>query len=89
MNRPASLRLQQKSMTLQSMCHEGGDTVDRLHFEVLDSGVVRSGHRHHHMEMFRSMLKQHLITEEQFVIIDTKMKEKYKPIFGGLCPEKA
>ena len=41
------------------------------------------------MEMFRSMLKQHLITEEQFAIIDTKMKEKYQPIFGGLCPEKA
>ena len=41
------------------------------------------------MEMFRSMLKAHLITEEQFAIIDTKMKEKYKPIFGGLCPEKA
>jgi hypothetical protein len=41
------------------------------------------------MEMFRSMLKEHLITEEQFAIIDTKMKKKYQPIFGGLCPEKA
>jgi hypothetical protein len=41
------------------------------------------------MEMFRSMLKQHLISEEQFAIIDTKMKEKYRPIFGGLQPVKA
>jgi hypothetical protein len=41
------------------------------------------------MEMFRSMLKAQLITEDQFAIIDTKMKEKYQPILGGLCPEKA
>ncbi|MGO5292658.1 SHOCT domain-containing protein [Porcincola sp. LCP21S3_C12] len=41
------------------------------------------------MEMFRLMLKQNLITEEQFAIIDTKMKDKYKPIFGGLRPANA
>ena len=49
----------------------------------------RERHYSASMAMFRSMLEQHLITEEQFTIIDTKMKDKYKPIFGGLRPANA
>ena len=41
------------------------------------------------MNMFRSMLKKGLITQEQYAIIDTKMREKYQPIFGRLFPEDA
>ena len=36
------------------------------------------------MEMFRAMLDHGLITEEEFVVIDTKMCEKYSPIIGTL-----
>ena len=31
------------------------------------------------MNMFRTMLKNGLITEEQYAIIDTRMLEKYRP----------
>lgn len=41
------------------------------------------------MNMFQTMLKNGLITEEQYAIIDTKMREKYQPIFGALFPENA
>ena len=41
------------------------------------------------MNMFRTMLKNGLITEEQYAIIDTKMKEKYQPIIGTLFSDKA
>ena len=41
------------------------------------------------MNMFRSMLKKGLLTQEQYAIIDTKMREKYQPIFGTLFPEDA
>ena len=36
------------------------------------------------MNMFRSMLKKGLITEEQDTIIDTKMLHKYQPLLGTL-----
>lgn len=36
------------------------------------------------MNMFRTMLKNGLITEEQYAIIDTKMLEKYRPLFGDI-----
>lgn len=36
------------------------------------------------MNMFRTMLKNGLITEEQYAIIDTKMLEKYRPLLGTL-----
>lgn len=36
------------------------------------------------MEMFRKMLDQGLITEEEYEVIDTKMNEKYRPIIGTL-----
>ena len=39
------------------------------------------------MNMFRSMLKNGLITEEQYAIIDTKMLEKYRPLLGTLFAE--
>ena len=32
------------------------------------------------MSMFRSMLKNVSITEEQYAIIDTKMQQKYQPL---------
>ena len=37
----------------------------------------------------RTMLRQGLITEDEFSIIDTKMREKYRPLFGTLCPSKS
>lgn len=36
------------------------------------------------MNMFRSMLKKGLNTEEQYTIIDTKMLQKYQPLLGTL-----
>lgn len=36
------------------------------------------------MNMFRSMLKKGLITEEQYTIIDKKMLQKYQPLLGTL-----
>ena len=36
------------------------------------------------MNMFRSMLKKGLITEEQYTIIDTKMLQKSLPLLGTL-----
>ena len=36
------------------------------------------------MNMFRSMLKNGLITEEQYAIIDTKMLQKSQPLLGTL-----
>lgn len=36
------------------------------------------------MNMFRSMMKKGLITEEQYAIIDTKMLQKYQPLLGTL-----
>lgn len=41
------------------------------------------------MNMFQAMLKDGIITEEQYAIIDTKMREKYQPIFGTLFSENA
>lgn len=39
------------------------------------------------MNMFQTMLKNGLITEEQYAIIDTKMLEKYRPLLGTLFSE--
>ena len=39
------------------------------------------------MSMFRTMLKNGLITEEQYAIIDTKMLGKYRPLLGTLFSE--
>ena len=36
------------------------------------------------MNMFRSMLKNGLITEVQYAIIETKMLQKYQPLLGTL-----
>jgi hypothetical protein len=35
----------------------------------------------------RTMLQRGLITVDEFTVIDTKMREKYRPLLGGLCPE--
>jgi len=34
----------------------------------------------------RTMLRRGLITEEELIIIDTKTREKYRPLLGTLCP---
>lgn len=39
------------------------------------------------MSMFRTMLKNGLITEEQYAIIDTKILGKYRPLLGTLFSE--
>ena len=39
------------------------------------------------MNVFDGMLKKGLITEEQYVIIDTKMLGKYRPLLGTLFSE--
>jgi hypothetical protein len=36
------------------------------------------------MSHARKMLSEGLITEEQYRIFDTKMQEKYRPVFGTL-----
>ena len=41
------------------------------------------------MNLFKSMLENGLITEEQYAIIDTKMLEKYRPLLGTLFAEIA
>ena len=39
------------------------------------------------MNIVRFMLKKGLISRDQYGQIDTKMLEKYRPIFGGLFSE--
>lgn len=36
------------------------------------------------MSHARRMLSQGLITEEEYAVFDTKMQEKYRPVFGTL-----
>lgn len=36
------------------------------------------------MNIFSFMLKNGFITKEQYAIIDAKMREKYRPVFGVL-----
>ncbi len=36
------------------------------------------------MHIARKMLEKQLITREQYVEFDTKMRQKHKPIFGSL-----
>lgn len=38
------------------------------------------------LTLARTMLRRGLITEDELAIIDTKMREKYKPLLGTLCP---
>lgn len=38
------------------------------------------------MEMFRAMLGQGLVTEEEYTVIDARMREKYSPVIGTLSP---
>ena len=39
------------------------------------------------MTIAKSMLVKNLITEEEYSIIDTKMLEKYRPVFGSLLAQ--
>jgi hypothetical protein len=34
----------------------------------------------------RAMLRRGLLTEDEVAVIDTKMREKYAPCLGSLCP---
>ena len=36
------------------------------------------------MSIFRNMVKNGLLTKEEYSVIDTKMQEKYQPKFGTL-----
>ncbi len=36
------------------------------------------------MDAARLLLKEHLITKDQYIQFDTIMQQKYMPIFGGL-----
>jgi len=40
------------------------------------------------ISLARTMLRKGLITDEELTVIDTKMREKYKPLLGTLCPAK-
>lgn len=40
------------------------------------------------MTVAKSLLEKGLISREQYGLIDTKMTEKYQPIFGGLFSGK-
>ena len=39
------------------------------------------------MNLFRQMLKQGVINKDEYNKIDTKMIEKYQPVFGTLSSE--
>ena len=41
------------------------------------------------MSIFRDMVKNSLLTKEEYSVIDTKMQEKYKPKFGTLFSKNA
>lgn len=36
------------------------------------------------MSLFRTMVRKGLLTEEEYAVIDTKMRSKYCPKFGTL-----
>ncbi len=40
------------------------------------------------LALARSMLEKGLLTEEDYAIIDTKMRKKYRPLLCTLCPVK-
>jgi hypothetical protein len=41
------------------------------------------------LSIARAMLRGGLITEDELTIIDTKMREKYRPLLGTLCPAES
>lgn len=40
------------------------------------------------MKLFRKMLESGLISKEEYAVIDTKMREKYRPKIGTLFTDK-
>jgi vacuolar-type H+-ATPase subunit B/Vma2 len=38
------------------------------------------------LNLARAMLRQGLITEDELAVIDSKMREKYRPLLGSLWP---
>lgn len=39
------------------------------------------------IHLAKMLLKKDLLTEEEYAIIDTKLQEKYRPLFGTLLSE--
>lgn len=37
----------------------------------------------------KNLRAKELLTDDEYSIIDTKLREKYRPIFGTLCSESA
>ena len=37
----------------------------------------------------RTMLRKGLISKDEYTVIDTKMREKYRPLLGTLCPAES
>ena len=54
---------------------------------VTDEQFEREKRYQTSMNMFRTMLKNGLISKEQYAIIDTKMLEKYRSLLGTLFSE--
>lgn len=59
-------------------------TASKVVIAVNDEQFEREKLYQASMSMFRMMLKNGLITEEQYSIIDKKMLEKYHPLLGEL-----
>ncbi len=59
-------------------------TASKVVVTVNDAQFEREKLYQASMSMFQTMLKNGLITEEQYTIIDTKMLEKYQPLLGTL-----
>ena len=41
------------------------------------------------MQVAKNMLVSGLITKEEYLVIDSKMEQKYKPIFGNLLSQNS
>ena len=39
------------------------------------------------LHLAKTLLQRGLLTEEEYAIIDTKLQEKYRPLFGTLLSE--
>ena len=59
-------------------------TVSEPATPMTDEQFEREKRHQASMNLFQSMLKKGLITQEQYAIIDTKMLEKYQPLLCTL-----
>ena len=58
--------------------------TDSVKQPMTEEQFERERRYHASMNLFQTMLKNDLITPEQYAIIDTKMLEKYRPLLGTL-----